>query len=63
MSNFILANALEEADDEKITNQIKVQSTEDLPSAVLRYQINELKKKLDSSVYRIKKPANTKRKS
>jgi len=40
-----------------------VQSNEDLPSAVLRFQINELKKKLDSSVYRKLRSAATKEKS
>jgi hypothetical protein len=49
--------------DDEITSQIKVQSNEDLPSAVLRFQINELKKKLDSSVYRKLRSATTKEKS
>lgn len=49
--------------DDEITSQIKVQSNEDLPSAVLRFQINELKKKLDSSVYRNLRSAATKEKS
>lgn len=49
--------------DDEITLQIKVQSNEDLPSAVLRFQINELKKKLDSSVYRNLRSAATKEKS
>ena len=49
--------------DDEITSQIKVQSNEDLPSAVLRFQINELKKKLDSSVYRKLRSAATKEKS
>ena len=49
--------------DDEITSQIKVQSNEDLPSAVLRFQINELKKKLDRSVYRNLRSAATKEKS
>lgn len=49
--------------DDEITSQIKVQSNEDLPSAVLRFQINELKRKLDSSVYRNLRSAATKEKS
>lgn len=49
--------------DDEVTLQIKVQSNEDLPSAVLRFQINELKKKLDSSVYRKLRSAATKEKS
>lgn len=58
-----LLQYLTDGADNEITSQIRVQSNEDLPSAVLRFQINELKKKLDSSVYRKLRPAATKEKS